>query len=139
MLNKKHTRPQTQVAQFIKKRREELGWPQTKLAEKLGVDPSYLNRIENGAKTPGNIKFLEQLAACLELGKDESEKLFSAAKMSQRFVRLPSDLSPAAYELVAILVAGVPYLNETQLTLLQSIIKTIGAGVTRSPNISANL
>lgn len=129
----------TPVGQFVCTKRNALGITQDQLAQKLGVDASYVNRIEKGKKSPGNLRFLENLAECLELSADETTTLFTAAKLSQRVVRMPANLSPKGYALVANLVSGITELNDAQLSLLETMINAVRSGAMKPSNTSSNV
>ncbi|HWW05900.1 helix-turn-helix transcriptional regulator [Collimonas sp.] len=118
----------TPVGQFVVAKRNALGITQDQLAQKLGVNGSYVNRIEKGGKSPGNLRFLENLAVCLELSPDETATLFTAARLSQRVIRMPANLSPRGYVVIANLVSGVSELNDAQLGLLETMINAVRCG-----------
>lgn len=67
---------QKYVGERIKKRREELGYSQTKVAELTGVTPAAISQFESGTKLP-SIQVLTKLANALRvtteylLGKKE--------------------------------------------------------------------
>ena len=108
---------------------------QEQLAKRLDVNASYLNRIEGGSKSPGNLRFLERLVECLELSPTEASTLFTLAKLSQRTVRLPRNLSPQGYVVVASLVSGISQLDDAQLGLLETMINAIKCGAMRAPSM----
>lgn len=47
----------TPIGTYVVEKRERLGIAQYELADRIGVNPSYVNRIEKGLKSPGNLKF----------------------------------------------------------------------------------
>lgn len=94
----------------------------------LGVDPSYVNRVENGSKTPSNLSFLDSLVVALDLPPDEAAELFSASKASQNAVRIPASSTERGRLLVRKLVSSLPQLNEPQLAFLESAVDAMNAG-----------
>jgi predicted transcriptional regulator/DNA-binding XRE family transcriptional regulator len=54
------------VGQRIRKRRQELGLPQSRLAERVGISASYLNLIEHNKRSIGG-KLLHRIAAAIDL------------------------------------------------------------------------
>ena len=129
----------TPLGQFIVKKRNALGITQDQLAQKLGMNGSYVNRIEKGRKSPGNLGFLENLATCLELSPDEIAALFAAAKLSQRVIRLPVNLSPKGYEVIATLLTGITELSDAQLDLLETMINAVQCGAMKPTPTSSGV
>lgn len=80
----------TPIGQFIFRKRHALSMTQSELAQKSGVDGSYINRIEKGGKRPGNLIFLERLAKSLQFSSEE-EKNYS---QSQNYLNAPFVLPP---------------------------------------------
>ena len=63
----------------LKKLREQAGLSQRMLAEQVGVDVSYLSKIENGVMSPPSQELILKLADAL--GADKDELLTSAGKV----------------------------------------------------------
>jgi transcriptional regulator with XRE-family HTH domain len=129
----------TPVGQFVVAKRNTLCLTQDQLAQKLDVNASYVNRIEKGTKSPGNLRFLDRLAECLELSPDETKALFAAAKLSQRIIRMPKNSSPKGYVVVANLVDGLADLNDAQLSLLETMINAVRCGAMRAPHTPSDI
>src|SRR3972149_10451633 len=55
----------------LKKLREQAGLNQRELAERVGVDYSYLSKIENGVMSPPSQELIIKLAEVLQADKDE--------------------------------------------------------------------
>ncbi len=55
----------------LKQLRKQAGMTQRELANKVGVDFTYLSKIENGAMPPPSQKVILQLAEALNVDKDE--------------------------------------------------------------------
>jgi len=112
----------TPIGPFVVEKRERLGIPQYQLAERVGVDPSYINRIENGLKSPGNLRFLKRLAEGLELTPEETTILFELATSSQRVIRMPKNLSPQGYLVTTSFMSKIARLSPVQLKLIESVL-----------------
>ncbi len=54
------------IGKNVCRRRTELGWTQTKLAEEIGVAPGYISDIEAGKRTP-RVATLAQIAEALKV------------------------------------------------------------------------
>jgi len=53
-------------------------WSQTQLAERMGVNNSYISRIEKGERIPSR-KMLIRLSETLDLGNDDEDLLLASA------------------------------------------------------------
>jgi transcriptional regulator with XRE-family HTH domain len=60
--------------------REELGWTKTQLAERAGLDPSSVSRLEGGSRTPEPAT-IDVLATALKLSPVERERLLASANL----------------------------------------------------------
>lgn len=60
--------------------REELGWTKTQLAERAGLDPSSVSRLEGGSRTP-EAGTIEVLADAMRLSPVERERLLASANL----------------------------------------------------------
>ena len=71
------------VGQNIRNRRQELGWTQAELAERLDIHPTFVGSIERGVKFPSTVTLericevmqLRPYALFIEEGVDENVKL----------------------------------------------------------------
>lgn len=70
------------LASLLKKHRVKVGWSQNKLARMSGVDPAYVNRIENGGQTTPSRMVVEGFAIALDLDAYEMDRLLYAAGLS---------------------------------------------------------
>lgn len=64
---------------LLRKFRKELGIPQKELAHIIGLDPSYLSRIEKGERTPPERSVVIEIANALELNEEKTDQLLIAA------------------------------------------------------------
>lgn len=94
--------------QRIKRRRREVGLTQRQLATKLGIDFTYLSKLENNRGEPPGDKTIRNIAAVLQ--EDEEELLALAGKV-------PEQLRDRAQREVAFarLVRRLPDMSETEL------------------------
>lgn len=119
----------TPVGQFVSQKRHALGMTQTELAQITGVDGSYINRIERGGKCPGNFIFLERLAKSLQLSPNETTNLLAVAKLSQRTVRLPANLSLSTYAVADSFISALEEMSDEQIQFLDSILNAMRRGL----------
>jgi len=94
--------------QRIKRRRRELGLTQRQVAAKLGIDFTYLSKLENDRGEPPGDKTIRNIAVLLV--DDEEELLALAGKV-------PEQLRDRAQREVAFarLVRRLPDMSETEL------------------------
>ena len=69
---------ETSFPALLRSLREERGLTQYKLAQKAGLTPSAVSRLESGSRNPSR-KTLVRLAQALELGPEERKVLFARA------------------------------------------------------------
>jgi transcriptional regulator with XRE-family HTH domain len=53
------------IGEKITARRQQLGWSQTDLAQKIGISPSRISEFESGLKTDCNLSTAKRLARAL--------------------------------------------------------------------------
>src|SRR3954470_20954411 len=58
------------------------------LARAVGVDPSYISRLERGEREPPRRRVVESLAQALQLGLDEQDRLLVSAGYAPATVAL---------------------------------------------------
>lgn len=68
----------TEFGRLLAAYREELGWTKTQLAERAGLDPSSVSRLEGGSRTPER-GTIDTLAAAMKLTPVERERLLASA------------------------------------------------------------
>lgn len=66
-------------AELLKRLRIDAGLSQSSLAQKAGVDPSYINRIEKGQRQPPSQSIIRELATALELDSFNTGQLLLSA------------------------------------------------------------
>lgn len=54
------------ISKYIRERREALGWSQERLAYQLGIDRSYVGKLERGESLP-TLPFAERIAVTFGL------------------------------------------------------------------------
>lgn len=96
----------TNLGNFVRARRRELGISQTELARRVGVDDAYISAIERGIRTPDGVVFIDQLGAALALDVDGRLELATVAACSQRYIHLSDPLalcvaSPCLYSSIS--------------------------------------
>jgi transcriptional regulator with XRE-family HTH domain len=102
--------------QRIKRRRRELGLTQRQVAAKLGIDFTYLSKLENDRGEPSGDKTIRNIAVLLQ--DDEEELLALAGKV-------PEQLRHRAQREVAFarLVRRLPDMSETELREISRRLK----------------
>jgi transcriptional regulator with XRE-family HTH domain len=68
----------TEFGRLLAAYREALGWTKTQLAERAGLDPSSVSRLEGGSRTPER-STIDTLAAAMKLTPVERERLLASA------------------------------------------------------------
>ncbi|RQV26095.1 XRE family transcriptional regulator [Burkholderia cenocepacia] len=114
----------TALGRFVRKRRKDLGLTQVALALRMGVDDAYVSAVETGRRAPDGTSFLEALSRALELDEDGLRQLADASRRSQRYLRLPEELSARKHELVSALVEDVK-LSEMDVEAIASVHSAI--------------
>lgn len=107
--------------QRIQRLRRRAGLTQRQLAGKLGIDFTYLSKLENGRGEPPSEDLVRRMAE--EFGIDAEELLAKAGK-------LPSELRERAQEDVqfATLLRALPRLSEDEL---RRVYRSAGVGGSR--------
>ncbi|MGH7203568.1 MAG: helix-turn-helix domain-containing protein [Candidatus Levyibacteriota bacterium] len=67
---KKITEKDWRLARKIQKIRQEKGWTQEKLAERVGVSTTYIGYVETGYRVP-NLKMIYKIANALKIKVSE--------------------------------------------------------------------
>jgi transcriptional regulator with XRE-family HTH domain len=74
-----HAQPQNEFTQLLRTYRERIPRSRNSLAHEVGVDPSYLTRIELGARGAPQYSIIEAIARALHLTPFEYNKLLASA------------------------------------------------------------
>ncbi|MEK7917039.1 helix-turn-helix transcriptional regulator [Burkholderia contaminans] len=127
----------TALGKFVRKRRKELGLTQVALALRMGVDDAYVSAVETGRRAPDGTSFLEALSRALELDEDGLRQLSDASRRSQRYLRLPEELSVRKHELIAALVEDVK-LTEMDVETIASVHSAIARNRNKTTTDSAS-
>lgn len=105
--------------------RERAGRSRNNLAHEVGVDPSYLTRIEHGDREPPRLHIVEALARALRLSMSDRNRLLVAAGYAPLSVVQLGSWDEA-------LQAVADVLNDTQLSpeerdQFRSVVRIISA------------
>ena len=105
--------PGQKFGKRLKELREQSGLSRQEVAEKVGIDPAYLEKLEDGSKVaiPPSGKVIQRLANLL--GGDEGELTALAAKLSSSSI-----IKSRAGKTLAIVTGGVGILLSTCLIVL---------------------
>lgn len=98
----------------------------------MGVDDAYVSAVETGRRAPDGTSFLEALSRALELDEDGLRQLADASRRSQRYLRLPEELSARKHKLISALVEDVK-LSEMDVETIASVHSAIA----RNRNMAA--
>lgn len=109
------------LGNFVRDRRFELGLTQAALATRMGVDDTYISAVETGRRTPDGSPFLEMLGQALELDSDRIHQLMNVARRSQRFFRLPEELSPRKHAVFMAIAEDLPHLSPEDVEIIASV------------------
>jgi transcriptional regulator with XRE-family HTH domain len=80
--------PAGEFATLLHAFRERLGLSCNELARAVGVDPSYISRLERGEREPPRRRVVEGLALALQLALDEQDRLLVSAGYAPATVAL---------------------------------------------------
>lgn len=109
------------LGSFVRDRRIELGLTQAALAARIGVDDTYISAVETGRRTPDGSPFLEMLGRALEFDSNRIHQLFNVARRSQRFFRLPEELSPRKHAVFMAIAEDLPQLSPEDVEVIASV------------------
>ncbi|KVE03252.1 DNA-binding protein [Burkholderia vietnamiensis] len=127
----------TALGKFVRKRRKELGLTQVALALRMGIDDAYVSAVETGRRAPDGTSFLEALSRALELDEDGLRQLADASRRSQRYLRLPEELSVRKHELISALVEDMK-LTEMDIETIASVHSAISRNRNKTTTDSAS-
>ena len=108
---------------YLSELRNRFGLRQTKLAEMLGYEQSYISGLELGTKNPSNPEFLARLSRALNLTDQEQEQLAKVVKQSQQRFVLPREVHPEAFRLCSELWDKIDRLPLSQLQAIRALLR----------------
>ncbi|MPZ13964.1 MAG: helix-turn-helix domain-containing protein [Chloroflexi bacterium] len=109
-------------ARVLRRYRDRLGISRNQLAREVGVDASYLTRIEHGERHPPRLHVVEALARRLRLSAADRDRLLIAAGFA------PASLGPFGWDDALIAVAETladPTLNPNDRAEFSEVIRSI--------------
>lgn len=112
----------TALGEFIRHHRLAADLTQAELARRVGIDSTYLGAIETGKKRPKGEALLAGIAESLSLSRQDSQELALAAKLSQRTLRLPGELTRPHHEIIQMLVRELPDMDEFDTDALHRLL-----------------
>jgi transcriptional regulator with XRE-family HTH domain len=77
------------IGEKIAARRQQLGWSQTDLAQKIGIAPSRISEFESGLKTDCNLSTAKRLARALGCSID-----YLAGTWDEKAEAAPAEAAP---------------------------------------------
>src|SRR3954454_660922 len=86
--------------------RERMGLSCNELERAVGVEPSYISRLERGEREPPRRRVVEGLAVALQLGLDEQDRLLVSAGYAPATVALLGEWDPTLQAVADVLTDG---------------------------------
>jgi transcriptional regulator with XRE-family HTH domain len=81
------------LGEKIRMEREQRGWEKAELAQKVGVSPTYINKIENDKLMP-TLDVAKRFAKVLEFSLEEvGEEVLTAEELDERLQALFTEIS----------------------------------------------
>lgn len=105
--------------------RRSRGIRQSKLAEVIGYEQSYISALEGGTKGPPAEDFMVKVKHALKLNRQEQESLDLASLKSIRKFMVPLDAPEQFYELCYELNNSTIYLRPSQIEILLNILRML--------------
>lgn len=103
--------------------RNTLGLRQSKLAERIGYEQSYISALEIGAKGPPPPEFVTRLIVALHLDELWQSRLWESLELSQRKIVLPSEASESLYRMCNALRQQIDSLHPAQIELMRMALE----------------
>jgi transcriptional regulator with XRE-family HTH domain len=97
------------IGEKIAIRRQQLGWSQTDLAQKIGIAPSRISEFESGLKTDCNLSTAKRLARALGCSID-----YLAGTWDEEAEAPPAETAPAGAPAAGTRRRGRPRAAATQ-------------------------
>src|SRR5690606_31798609 len=72
-----------EFGEYLRERRQKLGYSQIEMARRIGVHQSQISRIENAETTPQSYQIALAFAQCYQLNKQETEEWLQLFGMSK--------------------------------------------------------
>ncbi|MBV7539401.1 helix-turn-helix domain-containing protein [Duganella sp. sic0402] len=107
---------------YLSELRNRFGLRQTKLAEMLGYEQSYISGLELGTKSPTNEEFLTRLIRAFKMTAQEQDELAKVVKQSQQRFVLPREVHPDAFRLCSELWDKIDRIPLPQLQAIRALL-----------------
>lgn len=107
---------------YLSELRNRFGLRQTKLAEMLGYEQSYISGLELGTKNPSNPEFLARLSRAFNLTDQDQEELAKVVKQSQQRFILPREVHPEVFRLCSELWDKIDRIPLPQLQAIRALL-----------------
>lgn len=102
--------------------RNRFGLRQTKLAEMLGYEQSYISGLELGTKNPSNQEFIARLSSAFKMTTQEQEELAKVVKQSQQRFVIPREAHPEAFRFCSELWDKIDRIPLPQLQAIRAVL-----------------
>jgi transcriptional regulator with XRE-family HTH domain len=107
---------------LLRAHRKRAGLTQSAVAHALGIDFTYISKIERGRAAPPSTDIIAVAASVLRLSADERDQLFAAA------AKLPAELeqwAASTAEVMKLYRHLSSYPKKKQASLLNHLVKTV--------------
>lgn len=105
--------------------RKSRGVRQSKLAEAVGFEQSYISALEAGTKGPPSSEFVEKMNDFFNLNEHEQEMVACALSKSSRKFNLPIDAHQSLYELCYELKKSSTHLQPQQIEIVTNVLRLL--------------
>lgn len=116
----------TPFSRYLEYLRRSRNLQQKQLADRMGVNASYISSLMNGKKRPPSKPVLIQMISRLGLSEAEEAEMWRKVALSDLNLRLPQNMSEEEFEFVFELRGRLGTLSPNQLCIMR---KTLELGV----------
>lgn len=118
--------------------RKSRGIRQSKLAEAIGYEQSYLSALESGTKGSPSKRFILKMNEALKLNTDEQQQVERALLKSSRKFILPINASESLYEFCYELRVSAHHMHPKQIEMMTNVLRLFNETKQENLSISPN-
>lgn len=123
---------------YLVELRNRYGLRQTKFAEMMGYEQSYVSALELGTKGPTNKEFVAQLIKIFKLDTHEQAELMHAIKQSQNRFTLPAGVQVDTFRMCSELWEKIDQLPSSHIQAIRALIKLNVQEVERTGRVASH-
>jgi len=116
----------TPFSRYLEALRRSRNLQQKQLADRLGVNASYVSSLMTGKKRPPSRQVLLQIVSKFELSEAEEVEMWRTVALSELNLRLPTNMCEEEFEFVYELRGRLGTLSANQLCIMR---KTLELGI----------